>query len=195
MDISRIDFQSLKVVKINLNWGKNLFSQERFFYEDDKYIFKIWHRNYQAHKMIVKNGTYTLHNFKKKRNMIASIDCGLINQNICPAFVDYITEQKNICRGYVMLKGKQIKSETEVNAKFLKIICENSITSGFAHTDLCTNNIIKISNGISLIDIDSCPTELCSFNISFEYEKGSLRQGSLSPYKNFLLQYYCENKL
>lgn len=190
MRLHDIQFEKLKKHNVVLKWGSHNLHQERYFYSDEKYIYKIWHRKFNAHHLEVSNGKYEIYEFKSNFSKLASIDCGLINHKTCPAFVDLIIDQKNNCRGYLLRKGIPIKSNKEISIEFIHLVWDISIKSGYAHTDFCCSNVIRMGNTLSLIDIDSTPTRLDTFNQTFEKSYGALREHVLPAYKELIFSYF-----
>lgn len=186
--LEEIDFSKLQRKKLEYRWNVD-FMTERFYYIDDNYFYKIWSKKYISHLLYIYGDKYITYNFQKKEHYIASIDCGLINPETCPAFVDIILDKDGVCRGYILKKGEVLKSNEEIDAQFIDTVFKYTLMSGYAFTDFVYHNIVIIENKLSLIDLDTPPTLLKNFHVEFQIRNGCLRSHLCQKYKKLILKY------
>ena len=189
MLFSDIDFDKLEKCEWKLAWGEGDPTLERFFFRHDGMIYKQLGERYNVNDYVAKNGEYVRHNYRDSASGIAAIDLGFIDSKTCPALLDLIWDADGVCRGYVMTEGKSLSSVGEISNEFVDLICSRSLSTGFLSTDFAPKNIIRVEQGLSLIDIDTVVTRLDSLDLEFETSKGSLRSHVVPEYKRFILDH------
>jgi len=189
MLFSDIDFDKLEKCEWKLAWGEGDPTLERFFFRHDGMIYKLWGERYNVKDYVAINGEYVRHNYRDANSGIAAIDLGFIDSKTCPALLDLIWDADGVCRGYVMTEGKSLSSVGEISNEFVDLICSRSLSTGFLSTDFAPKNIIRVEQGLSLIDIDTVVTRLDSLDLEFETSRGSLRAHVIPEYKRFILDH------
>lgn len=187
MKLNGIDFSELKVFTVEAQWGHKNPDQRRYFYNDDRHIYKIWSKRYTARMMVARSGRFEP---LVPCNTTASFSVGLIDHDLCSGLVDFIYDEADICRGYAMEKGTV--PEKGISTDFVDMMWEKTVSSGYAHTDFCTKNTIVIGGKFSMIDLDSAPTEIENIDLDFEIREGALRPHNCSLYRERLQKLLSE---
>lgn len=186
MLLSDIDFDKLEKCEWKLAWGEGDPTLERFFFRHGGMIYKLWGKRYNVKDYIAVNGEYVRHSYRDAASGIAAIDLGFVDSQTCPALIDLIWDTEEVCRGYVMTEGMSLSSVSEITEDFFDLICSRSLSTGFLSTDFAPKNIIRVEQGLSLIDLDTVVTRLDSLDLEFETSKGSLRAHVVPEYKRFI---------
>jgi len=154
-----------------LAWGTGDPNQERQFYVDDHYIYKLWSPRYSVKDMYITGNKYSKWDYGNRPKSIASIDIGFMNRNIASALVDLIWQGEQ-CVGYVTEKRNKV---TKIPQNFYEQVLKQSLKTGYFYVDFCTKNVCEINGVYSLIDYDTPLTELASLNYDFEVKSGVFR--------------------
>ncbi len=195
MQLSAVPFQALELIPFEMAWGQQDLNLHRTFYRHGSLIYKLWGPRYHVADLVLVNGRYVPHDYRRRESGIAAIDVGLVDSRTCPGLVDLIWDTEQRCRGYVMREGKPAKNFDEVDPAFVELLCKRSLETGYGNTDLCPKNTVLIDGIPSLIDIDTVPTRLDSLDIPFEGSDGSLRPHVFPVYREFILRHFGEDEV
>ena len=157
-------------------------------------IYKLWGPRFHVADLVLVNGKYLQHDYRRRESGIAAIDIGLVDTQTCPGLVDLIWDAERHCRGYVMREGIPARSFEEVDPAFVELVCRRSLETGYGSTDFCPKNTVLIDGVPSLIDIDTVPTRLDSLDVPFEESGGSLRPHIFPSYRDFILTHFGKDK-
>jgi hypothetical protein len=190
MLLAMLDIDRLERVEVPLNWGQGDVDSERFFYRDDRFIYKLWSGLYTVKDLIIDGGQYIQHPYANKFSGIAAIDLGFVNRRTCSAFVDTIwsDETYSVCIGYVTKIGVPLVDAGQISEEFFNEICQCSLDTGYFHSDFKPENIIELNGHLSLIDFDTVLSRGSSLQLEFEEINGSLRQHVFQPYRDFIIR-------
>jgi len=192
MKLEDIDFHELARFEHQSAWDTN--NSTRCFYTDSKYFYKIWNTQYVAHKLFILSNYYRHYTFTNTC-LINSLSCGLIDQDICPAFIDYIVDGSGECRGYITLKGQVLGNNSCIPKQFVEKLFANTLKSGFIFNDCKSQNIIVCDGKCSIIDLDSPPSLLKAIDLNFQKQEGFLRDGLCEYYSTLIVGYLNSNHL
>jgi hypothetical protein len=190
MRLEDIDFNRLQVFPYAFAWQTGV--QKRFLYTDNKFFYKIWSKNYFINKLIIHGNKYQALTSSDSFH-IATVAVGLVNKSICPALVDVIIDDTNICRGYVTLKGQIVNANEAISDAYIKRVFLSTISSGYVFSDFKAQNIINVNGELSVIDLDSPPSLLSNLDLEFQKTDGFLRKGLSTCYSGLVLSYFSEN--
>lgn len=186
MQLEGIQFSELTPIRTTLAWGTGNFSEERFFYRNDRHYFKLWGRRFVSHRLKLVGSRYEPYEFKEGDVPIASIACGLVTEDTCPALVDLIYDRTGTCRGYVTLVGELLEKGAEPAAEFVDAVFELSVQCGYVFSDLKPENVIVVNGVCSLVDLDTPPSEIASIDVEKQAEQGVFRPGSAARYSHLV---------
>lgn len=182
MQLENIRFSELTPIHTTLAWGAGNFSEERFFYRNERHYFKLWGRRFSSHRLKLVGSHYRPYDFMKGDQPIASIACGLVTEETCPALVDLIYDRTGCCRGYVTLVGELLEKGTEPNKDFVDTVFRLSVQCGYVFSDLKPDNVIVVNGVCSLVDLDTPPSEIASIDAAMQAQQGVFRPGSATRY-------------
>jgi len=158
MNLHNLDFEKLTKENRYGNVPKSI------IYHDEKFYYKIIHdidpyfRTSMAYYVI--DGL----DFLWSGNETMTINkVGLLDDEICPAFYDFIFDN-NICCGYITHRGTSIVSNNNLTniayLKFVKTLVDKSIKQNWGYCGICEDNVIMYNGRPSLIDLDFSPIKL-----------------------------------
>jgi hypothetical protein len=190
MKLEQINFHNLRRFHYSF-WGSG--NKLRYHYYNEERYYKIWSRQFGVHKLINVGDRYVLFN-SLHSSALASFSCGLLDASVAPAFIEYVVDHTNYCRGYITRRGQPLKQDSEIPALLVDKLIANSLTSGFAFPDLKPGNVVKIGEAYSLIDFDSPPVCLESLDLEFQRKAGFLREGQCKRYAEAILEHLAAKR-
>ena len=186
MLVSRLNWAAAKRLIAPLNWTASTPETARTLWRLDRYVVKLWLPRYESHKLVVADGNFVLHDFFHPLMGIACLDIGLVCSDTAPGFVDTVEDEAGSCIGYLTVAGERIDALPQ---DFVERVWRATLSTGYAHTDLCANNAVEVDGQVTLIDLDTPPTLLSHFDVAFEMQHGSLRSHVDERYRLLLRQH------
>jgi hypothetical protein len=185
MRIEQICFERLEERSSSDRWGRGDQKRDRrVFYDSRRKLFlKVWDPSFEHHNRFLCGNVTVASGMKG----LFGFDIGFFNKELCTAFVELITDQDGNCRGYIAREGSPLETRwNEKLAEFTALVENATKRTGYAHSDYCYNNLVRIDGGISFIDFDTLLTNVQFAIRSFEEKVGSLRAHVYKPYRDFV---------
>ncbi len=189
MRLESIDFNKLEAITKQNAWGSGNPYRERLHYRDERYWYKLWDPKYIQSLPVAIGETYFRRSFRN--NSLHGFDVGLFDATNTPAFVDFIYDNRENLRGYIVGVGHP---PSTIDPTFILNFACRCISAGWVYSDFCFNNIIECDGKLSIIDFDSHLSSLEKLSIKFERERGSLRPHVFELFRN-KIESYLENKV
>lgn len=165
----------------------------RKLFSDGDTVVKAWpQRSTVWNSVYVAGKLEKFHPLKalKDKPTLPIFASGLMNEGLCPAFVDHIYEN-SILVGYATRKGAPLTEGEIAQAdvqRFISTLIDQTLSSGYVYRDLHGGNLIRLPDGrISLIDLETPVARLEDLDLDEEIQTGALRRGILRPYRRFIL--------
>lgn len=190
MRLEDLDLDALQPVAWPLAWGGEHPELDRKFYRRDGLFYKVWGAKYHVADYVLVDGKFVRHQYADPQSGVAAIDVGLIDAETCPGLVDLLRDGQGRCRGYVMREGVPPRDFDAVEPAFVELMCRRALETGYASTDFCPKNMVRIEGRLSLIDIDTVPTRLDRLHLDVEAATGCLRPHVFPAYRDFILRHF-----
>jgi hypothetical protein len=168
-------------------WGEHDPHRDRRVYHDpERGLFvKVWGPRHEDHRMLLLGRS----EYVVTAQVLMGFAIGFFDETTAPAFVDTIVDEIGTCRGYVSRAGEPFIGRTDPRFRpFLEAVQAATRRCGFAHTDVCYNNIVAVDGQLSFVDFDTVFSHLGLMDEAFERELGCLREHVYEEYRDFLVE-------